>query len=444
MSVITVAGAGHGGLTAAIKLAEAGHNVTVYDRLSEGESNLDQNDSFDATGMDFAGFDIPEGYLCSGNELTFVPLDDNVKPLTMPVPENYRNITVDRKDFFKFLVDRAKQAGVEFRWNVGIQGPVMLGNRVAGIRTKTEKVYSDLVIDACGVHSPVRNNLPDFTCIDKDPAPYDILHTYRAYFDKVPGVDDPEHRYKLYIKEDGTTGFKWCVTEKDCVDVLIVRFPEITYSEIAEALNTLSEMNPQMGRNMLRGGKIVDIPVRAPMAVLVADGYAAVGDSAFMTYPLKGSGIAYCLKAGTILADAVIKDEKGFYNAQTLWEYEKAFFKEIGFDSCRLSLLKNLLPYLTAEEVNSLFSSGLVTEKDVDMVFGGNLQISKLPAVLKEKIKTLGDLPVFRDQLLDLLGWLGKLTLIEPFLPGKYEADDVRKWSERYNKFFDSIRRNDG
>ncbi|MBR4765181.1 MAG: NAD(P)-binding protein, partial [Clostridia bacterium] len=46
MSQIIVAGAGHGGLVAAIKLAAAGHEVTVYDKQKKGEYYLDQRDSF--------------------------------------------------------------------------------------------------------------------------------------------------------------------------------------------------------------------------------------------------------------------------------------------------------------------------------------------------------------------------------------------------------------
>ena len=79
--------------------------------------------------------------------------------------------------------------------------------------------------------------------------------------------------------------------------------------------------------------------------MFVADGYAAVGDSAFMTYAVKGSGIAYSLMAGTLLANAIEQDEDCLFNCDTLWEYEKAFFRQIGFDACRTALMKNLLPY---------------------------------------------------------------------------------------------------
>lgn len=113
--------------------------------------------------------------------------------------------------------------------------------------------------------------------IDKEPAYYDILHTYRGYFNRVPDAPEPKNKYNLYIKEDGTAGFKWIINEEDCVDVLLIRFPEINYSDVAQGLNEINTINPQMGKDFVRGGNFVDIPVRAPLAVLVADGYAAVG-----------------------------------------------------------------------------------------------------------------------------------------------------------------------
>ena len=94
MSTIAIAGAGVGGLVAAQKLALAGHDVTVYERNREEECGHEQKDSFDATAMDFAGIDIPNGYIAPGNDITFYPLDENIEPITAPSPENYKNITV--------------------------------------------------------------------------------------------------------------------------------------------------------------------------------------------------------------------------------------------------------------------------------------------------------------------------------------------------------------
>ena len=44
---------------------------------------------------------------------------------------------------------------------------------------------------------------------------------------------------------------------------------------------------------MLHGGQFRVIPVRRPLTLLVGDGYAAVGDSAFMTTPMNGMGIEW-------------------------------------------------------------------------------------------------------------------------------------------------------
>lgn len=439
MSVIAVAGAGHGGLTAAIKLAAEGYDVTVYEKNKKENCGLEQIDSFDASAMDYAGFEIPEGWLSEPNEITFHPLDDEVDPITVPVSDDYRNINIDRKELFAYLADLAEKAGVKFQYETEIISPIMLGGRVCGFKTSNGDIYADLVIDACGVSSPLRMNLPDYLNIQKEPALYDYLNTYRAYFTRNEGIPDPKYRYSLYVKED--TGFDWLITEKDFVDALIIRFTPLSYPEISKALSRLCETNPQMGRSIIRNGKLVKISISQCVAVFVADGYAAVGDAAFMTQPFKGSGIAYSIKAGTMLANTVIEDKNGIYSAATLWNYEKEYFKEIGFNACRLALLKNLLPYMTAKEVNEIFAAKLVTNSDLQAFISGNIPAKQLPFLLKQKIKVLGSLPEFKSQLLMLMGWVGKLALLEPFLPNEYTPEDAEKWAERYNNFFESVRK---
>lgn len=436
MSEITVAGAGIGGIVAAMKLAQAGHSVTVYEKNRFEDCGYEQKDSFDASAMDYAGIEIPEGYIAPGNEITFFPIDDNVAPLKMPSPEGYKNITVERKTLFAYLTGLAAGAGVKFVYETEILAPVILGSRVCGIKTADKTIYSDLVIDACGMNSPLRKGLPAWMSVDKDAERYDYLYAYRAIFDRKEGDFDTGERYKIYVHSD--TGFTWIITEDDCVDVLIVDFNEIPFPKIADELHRVSERNPHMGLNLIRNGKFMQIPVRQPLAVFVADGYAAVGDSAFMTYAAKGSGIAYSIKAGTILARAAAEDKDGLYEAETLWKYEKDFFYEVGFDACRIALIKNLLPYFTADEINEIFSKKLVTSEETEKLLTGGFRKTELPGLIKDKIKLLGDVPEFRSQLLMLIGWLGKFALLDSFFPAKYTREDAAKWSERYNRFFES------
>ncbi len=438
MSTIAIAGAGVGGLVAAQKLALAGHDVTVYERNREEECGHEQKDSFDATAMDFAGIDIPNGYIAPGNDITFYPLDENIEPITAPSPENYKNITVDRRVLFAYLKGLAQVAGAKFSFETAINAPIMLGGRVAGIKTSRGDFYADLVIDSCGIDSPLRTQLPEYTAIDHEIGFCDYITAYRAFFERVECDEDTGERYKIYLNSD--TGFSWIITEENCVDVLIVDFEDIPFAKVADRLHKLSLRNPQMGKELIKGGKFTRIPVREPLAVLVSDGYAAIGDSAFMTYAVKGSGIAYSIKAGAILAKAVEKDEDKLFDAENLWEYQKDFYKEVGFDACRIALLKNLMPYFTADELNEIFKRRLVTSEELEMLLEGNIPISKIPGMLKEKIKLLGDMPEFKAQLMTLIGWFGRFTMVEPFMPNKYSREDADKWRDRYNKFFDSVK----
>lgn len=442
LSKIIVAGAGHGGIVAAMHLAKEGHSVTIYEKSSEAELGLLQVDAFDTKAMDYAGIPVPEKFRAQKNRITFVPLDKNASPITLPASDDNTALSADRKELVNYLLSLAREAGVKVVFDCETIAPIVLGSRVAGIKTTMGDFFGDLIIDAAGLHSPLRMQLPDFMCIQKELPTYDVIHTYRAYFNRVEGVPEPATNYNIYIKHDGTVGFSWLVTEKEDVDVLIVRFHEISDEDILSSLKELHEENPHMGTTLLKKASYHDIPVRQPLAVFVADGYAAVGDSACMTYPIKGSGISYCLKAGTILANAVKEDKDGLYNAETLWNYEHNFYKEIGFDACRLAVLKTLLPYVTAQEVSDIFEAKIITTDELVMLSSdslGTLLNKKGLAALKDRVKLLNDFPESKKKLLNMLLWFGKVAVTEPFFPQKYDRKDVMKWNEKLNEAFCEI-----
>ena len=273
---------------------------------------------------------------------------------------------------------------------------------------------------------------------------FDIIYTYRAHFEKSPDVPDPDTNYDILVKENGTVGFSWVVTEDEFVDVLICRFKPLTQDEVLTELRRISEEYPHIGKNFIRGGLYLKIPVCQPLGVLVADGYAAVGDSAFMTYPTKGSGISFAMNAGAILAEAIANDTNALYNTETLWEYQRKFFKEIGFSAGRLALLKNLMTYFTAQEINDILKSGIFTTEDLAQIMTNkldNLFGTAGRALIKDKIRQLRENVILKEKFSNFAVWMGKLAVTETYLPNKYDRKDVQKWVDRYNEFFDSIRK---
>ena len=89
--------------------------------------------------------------------------------------------------------------------------------------------------------------------------------------------------------------------------------------------------------------------------IYIADGYAAIGDSAFMTVPIIGSGIANSMKASAILADAIMDDKEGCYSAKTLWKYQRGFYSEFGNGLAPLASIKLLLTRLNPDELDYIF-----------------------------------------------------------------------------------------
>ncbi|MCL2299989.1 MAG: NAD(P)-binding protein, partial [Firmicutes bacterium] len=51
-----IAGAGHGGLCAALHLAKAGHRATVFERLAEADLGYDWPDTVWADALERSGF----------------------------------------------------------------------------------------------------------------------------------------------------------------------------------------------------------------------------------------------------------------------------------------------------------------------------------------------------------------------------------------------------
>ena len=440
---IVVAGAGHGGLVAAYYLALAGYNVTVYERQAEGTLGYEQSDSVHLDGFEEAGIPVPEKYRVKRTPLSFIIPGTDLPPLTLGVHDDSYNVEIDRKALYDLLLGLAEEAGATVLYGVTVEGPIMLGSRVAGIRTSSGCVYADLVIDACGLSSPVRKNLPEFTLTDKEAARPDMLTAYRAYFDRVPDTEDPAQKYKVDLIPGETAGLMWTIGHPDNVDVLIGAFSDLTREQIEEKLSYLRSVNPQLGQTLLKGGDCHLIPLRQPMAVLVADGYAAIGDAAFMTIPIKGSGVGYSMRAGKILAKCVIEDEQGLFNRETLWSYQCAFFDEVGFDGGLLAIIKNLIPVITQEDIEYVFSAGILSPEMLQK-FGNEEGMAKVLSSLtfgnaRDLAKKVVGHQRLRRIILSTAKNLARYAMVRQNLREKYESRNVEKWAASYNRFFANL-----
>ncbi len=435
---IIVAGLGHGGIVAAALLSECGYDVTVYEMKEEGTLGYDWTDIFAPKALVMTKIDMPDADKFEYKEdMTFVS-PGGEKTLRQHVPENKLEIKMERKDIYDHLIKNALDKGVKIIYGCEVLKPIMLGSRVAGIRTSKGDFFADLIIDSCGMNSPLRRNLPQSLMIEKEVSREQKITIYRAFYDKASDCE-VDAKFKVLICPDGIKGISWVASEENHTDLLIGRFEDFDMDEVERFSDKLRETNPRLGKNKVRGGQFVEIPVRHPLSVMVADGYAAIGDSAFMTVPLIGSGIANSLKAARILAETVINDSAQAFNAESLWKYQVLFYKHLGSGLASLECVKSLMFKLTVDEINYCFESGMLNDEDVTMTadFGrlSDLIRFDINDFISKVTKTCND-PVLLKKILAAGVQITKVTAACLAMPRKWDRKLVKIWSEAYTRAF--------
>ncbi len=440
---IIVAGAGHGGIAVAALLSKAGYYVTVCERLGEGKLGHDWTDIFSPRAWAAAGMDMPPADTYEIKEdMTFY--SPNLKiPIRQHIPEDELEIKMERRDIYNHLINHANRNKVKFEYNCEVIGPIMAGNRVIGIKTQKGDFFADLIIDAAGLNSPIRAKLPPTCQIESMPAKFELLYAYRAFFDKPQGIKE-DAKYKVFLLPRGEKGVAWVATEGQYSDLLIGKFEPFGEEEVESLADYLREANPWLGKKLLRGGQFVQIPIRQPLAVMVCDGYAAIGDSAFMTIPIIGSGIANSFKAAGFLAQTILEDEAGAYSADSLWPYQTRYYKEVGAGLSQIACLKNMLFNVDPQELDYCFEEGVLTARDLALG-SDSISLTALfkmtPAEAKHRFLALKNKQALFKKVLALAANIAKATLITGQMPKRRESFKVAKWSNKYRKFYSDLLR---
>lgn len=431
---IIIIGAGVGGLQAAKLLAAAGHAVTVYERSDLSRVSYDWRD--DVENKVFTELDIPqpEENHAAGLVSLVAPYSD--KPLLITLDDDQRDRNINRRQFTVLLAGLAQDAGATVLFDTGVSALVFDGNAVAGVTLDNgDRVDADLVIDASGVNSPFRESLPDAMHIPKKPAADETFTVMRAYYDRNEAYPLPEkHKRKIYLKQNGAMGISWSSVEPDgVIDVLIGRIGYMSKLELSQSLDALRAVDPYIGETVLRGGGVYTIPVRYPASRLVADGYAMVGDSAFMTIPLIGSGIASSLRAGTMLAETV--NAAADATVKSLWPYQVRFFREIGAGHVPVDMLKRALLKADNEAIRKGLESGIITEKDLHGILTGSGVSLTAAEILDKAGKAVKQIPLLATLGAAAAKGLAAMKIAEA-IPGEFDDKKVAAWQKRLDACF--------
>ncbi len=435
---IIVAGLGHGGIAAAALLAKNGYDVTVFEKKERGTLGYDWTDIFAPAALRIAGIPMPprNKYEFKENMTFFSP--NARKGLEQQVPHDELEIKMERRDIYDHLINHAVSCGVKIEYGCEVLSPIVDGKRVVGINTSSGEKYANLVIDACGMNSPVRRNLPEELGIENEIARRERITIFRAFFNKATD-EEVEAKFRVMLLEGNKLGVSWVASEDEHTDLLIGRFEEFDLDEVNSFADYLRTKCPRLGKEIVRGGQFVEIPVRHPLSVMVADGYAAIGDSAFMTVPLIGSGIANSLKAAKMLADTVINDKDGTFSAASLWNYQVKYYRALGAGLAPLECVKFLLLTLEPEELDYCFNSGMLNEDNITMTANftalTDLFRFDIPDLLNKGVQVVKQPKLFKKILACGMS-IAKVTAACAAMPPVWNEKAVKAWADMYTKAF--------
>ncbi len=436
MSKIVIVGANQGALVLGEFLGKQGYDVTVYEKNKKENVAYPWHDNMAPATFKRIGLPLPPESVAAkkDKDWTFFPPDKKTS-FTMEVPDDRRDVKVQRRPFNAWLYERAKD-WAEIRYETEVKSVITEGVKVCGIKLADgTEVKADLVVDCGGGNSSVRRSLPKDLGIETELNPHCTFQVRRTFFERDKAAKAPEKSHNLFMRHLGEKGITWCADYPDegVVDVLVGRIDELTDETYDRALDDIKAEFPIFMDKVICGGDLTVIPIRHAAPLMVADGYVILGDSAFMTIPLMGSGMAGCMLGAKILSEVL--DGKDDFSKANLYRYQARFMKEIGGKNSGIDVLKNWMIDIDADKLSFFMNKGIIGKKEFSSAGSGNGVKLSFGDIMQKIVAGFWHLPL----LFNLIGAVSKMKkqmAVGAAIPEAWDEAEFMAWQKQYEENF--------
>ncbi len=436
MSEIVIIGANQGALVAGELLGKQGYKVTLFEKNKKENVAYPWHDNMAPATFVRIGIPLPPESIATkkDKDWTFIPPDKKTS-FAMKVPDDRRDVKVQRRPLNDWLYERTKNYAT-VNYETEVDCVIYENGAVCGVKLADgRKISADLVIDCGGANSSVREKLPADLGIENHLDPHCTFQVRRTFFKRNNNAPDPKQTHSLFMRHLGEKGISWCADycDEGLVDVLIGRVDALSDETYKTALDDVRKEFPIVGEEAVFGGELVTIPVRHAASLMVADGYVILGDSAFMTIPMMGSGMAGCMLGAKILSEVL--DGKDDFSKTNLYRYQVKFMKEIGGKNSGIDVLKNWMIDIDSNKLSFLMKKGIVGEKEFSSAGSGNGVKLTFGDIMQKIVAGFRHMPLLFN-LISAVTKMKKQMAIGAAIPEEWNDTDFAKWQEEYEKNF--------
>jgi digeranylgeranylglycerophospholipid reductase len=350
---VLVVGAGTGGAVAARRLAEEGLRVLLVDRAAAAD--VGRKVCGNAIGEDGLSVlsryvETPEGPEVARRLSHGTLILEDASAIRIPKG----GVILNRLLFGQRLLADAIDAGAVFHDRSSCVG---WGDRPSNrVRLRDESGHeadtaARIVIDASGFRAVLTRtggtSYPD--AVSRG----DVAIAYREVVPLVEPLDRPDDAIVVLAPKMARGGYGWVFPMGDRLANVGIGAPLATidrpirevYNEFVAAQSWLHVSDPiEAGAGLL--------PIRAPLATFVGDGFMCVGDAACQTDPLHGGGISPSIVGAHLAADTAARVLKsGDTSAEALWEYNVSFMREVGARHAGQDFLRRFLDSVADDDL---------------------------------------------------------------------------------------------